>query len=218
MSVIWLVEKAGGDERSAYASLMGDFAVRVFASLASLTLLARAKRGARPDVLVIAGDAIGDGPVQRLTDLQKYFGTTPVVVLTSPVLAGIAGSHYEYCLPIDSFRFSTFVEFVLATAAETGSRGAIRYRDVLLDFDHQRVKVVPGDDIIDLPLKEAQLLKMFLERPGALFSREIIAARLWGTVKVTPRTIDSHISRLRKRLEVADIAIESVYGGGYVLK
>lgn len=75
-----------------------------------------------------------------------------------------------------------------------------------------------GGETMTLPLKEAQLLKLFFERPGSCLTREEISAAVWTGVKVTPRTIDSHVCRLRKRLREAAIEIQSIYGDGYRLK
>jgi DNA-binding response OmpR family regulator len=116
--------------------------------------------------------------------------------------------------PRDGLSFSSFVRELLGRAR----RGVIRYRDVILDYERFQYLLGPDEVAQSLPLKEAQLLRLLLEQPGVCLSRETISANLWDGLKITPRTIDSHVSRLRKRLLGAEVSIESVYGGGYVLK
>jgi two-component system phosphate regulon response regulator PhoB len=50
---------------------------------------------------------------------------------------------------------------------------------------------------------EFRLLRHFLEHPGRVFSREQLLDAVWGRdVYVEPRTVDVHIRRLRKALNV----------------
>jgi DNA-binding response OmpR family regulator len=56
-------------------------------------------------------------------------------------------------------------------------------------------------------------------RPGRVFSREALMEQVWGTDRVVDdRSIDSLVSRLRKKLE-ADasnpIYLQTVWGAGY---
>jgi DNA-binding response OmpR family regulator len=66
-----------------------------------------------------------------------------------------------------------------------------------------------------LPLKEARLLRFFIENTGKCLTRSEIQRAVWDGVKIESRTIDSHISRLRKRISLGEVTIESLYGDGY---
>jgi hypothetical protein len=197
LSVLWIIEAAGA-ERSVARCLQGDFAVRVFASRESFRLLTRGLRGASPDLIVWHCEKAE----------ERELGGAGVEVLAlrpgDPRLA-------------DGFGLSAYVREKIARGKRGGAGSSVlRYKDVVLDFT--RLTLVLGDKEETLPLKEGQLLKMLLERAGATCTREEISSRIWSGVCVTPRTIDSHVSRLRKKLKDATITIQGVYGDGYVLR
>lgn len=197
MSVIWIIEPAGID-RAVARCLQGDFAVRVFASLESFRLLTRASRGPRPDLIVWHDEKAADA--ELLPDC-------PVLVLKpgDPRLA-------------DGFGFSAYVRGVLATGRRGDANTVLRYKDVALDFARLTLTMAASHEEVTLPLKEVQLLKLLMERAGATLTRDEISSHVWVGVKVTPRTIDSHVCRLRRRLKDAEIKIQGVYGDGYVLR
>ena len=56
---------------------------------------------------------------------------------------------------------------------------------------------------LELPAREFVLLRYFLEHPGQVLSRERLLKDVWGYPRVPEsRTVDVHVARLRKRLEV----------------
>jgi len=70
---------------------------------------------------------------------------------------------------------------------------------------------------IDLTPLEFKLLTCFMERPGRVLSRNDLLESVWGdSVYVTDRTVDTHIKRLRSKLDT-DL-IETVRGVGYRLR
>jgi DNA-binding response OmpR family regulator len=71
---------------------------------------------------------------------------------------------------------------------------------------------------VHLTVKEFSLLRILMERPGRVFSREELLARVWErSVHVAPRTIDVHMKRLRSKLGPAGKLITTVRGIGYRL-
>ncbi|HAD24260.1 MAG TPA: DNA-binding response regulator, partial [Alphaproteobacteria bacterium] len=92
------------------------------------------------------------------------------------------------------------------------------YNDVQMDLVEHRV--TRNGEPIRLGPTEFRLLRFFLERPGRVFSREHLLDHVWGRdVYVESRTVDVHIRRLRKALNVhgdPDI-IRTVRGAGYSL-
>lgn len=67
---------------------------------------------------------------------------------------------------------------------------------------------------LDLNKKEFELLKYFMLNPGKVLSREVILLEVWGYEQGETRTLDNHISRLRK-LGITNL--ETVFGVGYKL-
>jgi DNA-binding response OmpR family regulator len=69
---------------------------------------------------------------------------------------------------------------------------------------------------IDLTPKEYDLLVLLVSHPGWVFKREVILQQIWGdTYEGFDRTIDNHITRLRKKLGPTGEKIETVWGVGY---
>ncbi len=93
----------------------------------------------------------------------------------------------------------------------------ITYRDITIDPSKHRVTV--RKDTIDLTPTEFKLLKELLEAGGRVLSRDLLLDMVWGQdCYVTPRTVDTHIRRLRSKLGYAGRYIETVRGVGYRIK
>ena len=71
---------------------------------------------------------------------------------------------------------------------------------VRMDVD-RHVVTVDGEPVA-LPLKEFELLEMFLRNPGRVLTRGQIIDRVWGSDYVgDTKTLDVHVKRLRAKLE-----------------
>lgn len=69
---------------------------------------------------------------------------------------------------------------------------------------------------LDLTPKEYELLVMLATYPGRAFSREFLLQKLWGyDYDGFDRTVDTHITRLRKKLGALGEKIVTVWGVGY---
>ena len=68
--------------------------------------------------------------------------------------------------------------------------------------------------------REQELLEFLEQNPGRCFSRAVLLRRIWGySDAARTRTVDVHVSRLRKKLEQRrDIAIHAVVRRGYLLE
>src|SRR5262245_49612526 len=88
---------------------------------------------------------------------------------------------------------------------------------VVVDVD-KRHAMVRGQPV-DLTKQEFDLLQLLVSHPGIVFSREALLAKVWGgDTYVTDRTVDTVISRLRRKIEVdpQDPAlILTAWGVGY---
>jgi two-component system, OmpR family, response regulator len=88
-----------------------------------------------------------------------------------------------------------------------------------MDIDPARRRVrVDGQDV-ELTSQEFRLLHVLASHPGIVFSREALLSRVWSDQTfVTPRSVDTLVKRLRRRIEVdpADPRrILTVWGAGY---
>ena len=85
-------------------------------------------------------------------------------------------------------------------------------------LDEGRHGVTVNDRSVSLTLKEYELLKLFLENIGQVFSREALLSRVWDADYAgETRTVDVHVKRLREKVEnVSDQwALKTVWGVGY---
>jgi two-component system alkaline phosphatase synthesis response regulator PhoP len=71
---------------------------------------------------------------------------------------------------------------------------------------------------MDLRAREFDLLAALARDPGVVLSREMLLEDVWGTdFAGETRTVDVHVSELRKKLAPDGPTIESVRGVGYRL-
>ncbi|NDD50929.1 MAG: DNA-binding response regulator, partial [Flavobacteriia bacterium] len=68
-----------------------------------------------------------------------------------------------------------------------------------LRIDLEKYQVYLGEESLEMPRKEFELLQLLASKPGKVFSRDSIMDRVWGTeVVVGGRTIDVHIRKIRE--------------------
>ncbi|HET8645273.1 MAG TPA: response regulator transcription factor [Vicinamibacteria bacterium] len=91
---------------------------------------------------------------------------------------------------------------------------ALRLGDLAIDLDQRRVSV--AGEAVDLTRVEFDLLAALVRRQGAAVSRAWLAGHVLDPEREgSERTLDVHISRLRKKLGPAASAIATVWGIGY---
>lgn len=85
----------------------------------------------------------------------------------------------------------------------------------------QRVAIKNGE-IVDLTVKEFDLMELLMRNPGRVYSRENLLDLVWGyEYQGDYRTVDVHIRRLREKLELNPASpglIMTKWGVGYFLK
>ena len=87
-----------------------------------------------------------------------------------------------------------------------------------LYIDGQRRRVEVGGQVVNLRMKEFDLLQTLAENMGVVFSREKLLDVVWGyDFAGETRTVDVHIAHLRHKLRGMEPVIETVWGVGYKL-
>lgn len=99
-----------------------------------------------------------------------------------------------------------------------GNDNLIKVRNVTIDIEKHEVK--KDDTILELTLKEFELLKMLAKNRGKVLSRDVILDKIWGYEYFgDTRTVDVHIRHLRKKIDDNEgVFIETVRGVGYKMK
>jgi two-component system, OmpR family, phosphate regulon response regulator PhoB len=95
---------------------------------------------------------------------------------------------------------------------EPGNR--VSYADIAIDEINHKA-FVSGEEVV-LTNKEFELLLLFIKHPRRVFTRNQLLTTIWGyDADVYTRTVDSHISTLRKKLGEAGGIIKSIAKIGY---
>lgn len=221
MSIIWLVENpcAGSTLRD---WLIGNFAVRNFASLASLITLAKRKTETWPDVVLCNSRDCSVIP----TEVRTFFGgDVPwFFVATHDADAAIKIAVRPEDLEFNSWLAPGCLSLVRmlqqlkgSEEPEESSIPRFGFRDVYLDLESMALTGPAVGDAITLTAKELKLMRVLLQNAEQCIARSALNQCVWGDTAVSPRTLDTHVSRLRKLLQPCGLTIESIYGGGYRL-
>jgi len=153
---------------------------------------------------------------------------TPVLMLTAraeesdKVLGLETGADDYLAKPFGIREFVARVRALLRRprtgAGSAGDAGkVVTVHGVEIDPARRRVRV-HGQEV-ELTTQEFRLLHLLATHPGIVFSREALLARVWpDQTFVTPRSVDTLVKRLRKRVEAdtdAPALILTVWGAGY---
>ncbi len=94
------------------------------------------------------------------------------------------------------------------------------YGDLELDLTLQRLSIRKGTEEIPVEMTpiEFKILYQLTLRDSRVMSREDILNTVWGKNSVvSDRTVDQHISKIRKKLGASNYTIKSSHGQGYLL-
>ena len=87
-----------------------------------------------------------------------------------------------------------------------------------LEVDWGRYVVSMKDKPVDLTAKEFELLRALIQARGRMLTREVLLEKVWGvdrSVEIETRTVDFHISQLRRKLKRVADRIVTVKNAGY---
>ncbi len=147
----------------------------------------------------------------------------PVIMLTAraeeedKILGLNAGADDYVTKPFSSRELLARIKALLRRAGvQRVSYNIMEFNGLALDESSHRVT---GNHIpLDLGPTEYKLLRFLMTHPERVYSRAQLLDSVWGNdVYVEERTVDVHIRRLRKALEVSghDKMIQTVRGAGY---
>ncbi|MCR5623703.1 MAG: response regulator transcription factor [Lachnospiraceae bacterium] len=162
-----------------------------------------------------------------LTILNKL-RSVPVTAEIPVIMATAKGSEYDKVIGLDSgaddylakpFGMMEMVSRIKAVLRRTGKKVSQTLKFGIITLDEGKHTVYVNERLVVLTLKEYDLLKLFMENPGRVFTREVILTKVWGINFVgETRTVDVHIGTLRTKLEEAGDLIHTVRGVGYKME
>ena len=187
----------------------------------------RLAREAHPDLVVLDLMLPGMDGMEVCRTLRDE-SDVPVVMLTARVeeddrLAGLDLGADDYITkPFSPRELAARVRAVLRrTAREDLQQGPseFSYGDLKVDLLQRTVSV--KETYVTLTPTEFRLLVMLVREPGRIFTREQIIDRVFGyDFDGFDRTVDAHVSNLRRKLGAHSDGsgyIQTVYGVGYRL-
>lgn len=147
--------------------------------------------------------------------------TTPIIMLTAKgeeedKIKGLSAGADDYVTkPFSIPELMARVKTQLRRVPEPQDEKEFVFEDIHMDLSTK--KVYRGENYIHLGPTEFRLLRMLMETPGKVFSREYLLKTVWGdNIYVESRTVDVHIRRLRKSLnQFGPDYIRTVRATGY---
>ena len=120
--------------------------------------------------------------------------------------------------PFGVMEFISRVKAALRRSAAEKAPAAAQLSFAGITLDDARHTVTVNGRPVELTYKEYSLLKLFLEQPELVVSRDRLMREVWGIeVSVESRTVDMHIRTLRQKLGEAGQHIRTVRKVGYML-
>ena len=148
----------------------------------------------------------------------------PIIILTArgeedDRIRGLDAGADDYVVkPFSPSELVARVKAVLRRTRPAFDKDQLTYGDIAMDLTTHRVS--RADAPVELGPTEFRLLRFLMEHPGRVFSREQLLDSVWGhDVYIEPRTVDVHIRRLRKAMNLpgTDDLIRTVRSAGYAL-
>ena len=161
-------------------------------------------------------------------EILKALRGNPTTARIPVIIASARGTEYDKVVGLDlgaddylakPFGMMEMVSRIRAVLRRTARQpsGVLSCGGVTLDEGRHAVTV--NDRPVSLTLKEYELLKLFLENIGQVFSREALLSRVWDADYAgETRTVDVHVGTLRTKLAECGGLIETVRGVGYKME
>ena len=141
-------------------------------------------------------------------DIREAGLITPILMLTAldqtaDKVAGLKIGAADYVSkPFNMEELMARVEALLRRAPNKPPINAGFYQFGSIRIDLRGTEATRDGNIVDLSAREFQLLRYFIEHPGATLTREELLTQVWGYSEMMfTRTVDVHVSSLRQKLE-----------------
>lgn len=166
----------------------------------------------------------GNG-IEFCNSLQNSHALTPIFLLTShqdlseKVLGFSAGADDYITKPFSVLELRARVESSLKKSrVRFGLADIYKWKEIQIYKSKQEVCILDKNEYkkIELTSLEFKILLYFAVHAGEVVVRDDILNAVWGEdIHVYHRSVDTHVSKLRKKLGPCATLIESIHGSGY---
>ena len=181
----------------------------------------------KPDLVVLdlMLPKLSGWEVCRRVKEDKEVRNIPVLMLTArreerDLVEGLELGADDYVKkPFSTAELGARIAAILRRSKE--EKTALRLNSGDLDIDLENLVVTLRGADISLSPMEFRLLEILVERVGKMVTRDNLLACIWNSLECETRTIDVHISRLRKKLndgQTPALTIQTQRGRGYRLR
>ena len=177
---------------------------------------------AKPALIMLDIMLPGDDGLTILRKLRADMSTASVPV----IMATAKSTEYDTVIGLDSgaddylakpFGMMEMISRIKAVLRRTGASTKKTLLTVgEIEMNPEEHTVSAAGERLNLTLKEYDMLKLFMENVGHVFTREQLLYKIWEADFVgETRTVDVHIGTLRTKLGKCACCIETVRGVGY---
>ena len=151
--------------------------------------------------------------IRQNSDIPIFFITARV--LEEDELAGYAAGADDYITKPFSLP-ALYAKIMAMMARLRGERPMEKLKKGGVEMDLRTGQVMICGQKCEMPPKEYELLRFFLENPDRIFTRDQLLTRFWGyDFEGNERVVDNHIKKLRKFLQDSRCMIQTVRKTGY---
>jgi DNA-binding response OmpR family regulator len=178
------------------------------------------------DVVVLDVMLPGRNGLEILSMMRKRGIHSPVVILTArdaieDRIVGLDSGADDYV--IKPFAFGELLARIRALLRRGRLDQVLKLKLADLEFDVALHRATRAGQVLQLTVRELEILDYLLRNQGTIVSREMLARDVWketGRVTSFTNVVEVHIGRLRKKLDdpFASKLLHTVRGLGYVLK
>jgi len=205
-----------------YALTQTGFEAKGFADGISML---EALKTEKPELIVLDIMLPGKDGVEVLREIRQSPETRriPVIMATAKgtemdKIHGLDTGADDYLVkPFGVMEMVSRIKAVLRRC-EPDEKGIVLAIGEITLNDKEHLVIVNGKRVV-LTFKEFEILKLFMQNPGIVFSRDKLLSEVWGIDYLgETRTVDMHIKTLRQKLGKSGSLIETVIGVGYKME
>lgn len=177
------------------------------------------------DVILLDVDLPDGNGIEFCSSIQATHSHISIFFLTGhnnlseKVMGFSAGAEDYITKPFSPLELKARLEARLRkNKQKTIQSDLLNWKELQIIKSRQEVSILENDSFkkVELTALEFKILMYFASRPGEVIIRDQILNDIWGEdIHVYARSVDTHVSKLRKKLGAVSKIVESIHGTGY---